>query len=244
MPHQFGQVRVWDRPVRLLHWSFAGSMTLALASGWLGWGGVHAAAGYTAVAVLALRLVWGVCGSHYARFRHFSLSPMAALGYLRDLAHGRARRYVGHNPAASMMVAGLLSLGGLIAVSGLLTDGVINLEGPFGFLFLHVGDAGALALKHLHGALPFGLVLLVVLHVGGVLASGRQHGENLVAAMVTGVKPLVTARHRELPHDLVVPAGILENLFILPEFSDTRVEMPEAALQPVPVRARKGGSSQ
>ncbi len=106
------KVRVWDPLVRGFHWSLVGAFAIA----WLTaeeLQPVHEIAGYMVAGLVAFRLVWGVIGSRYARFAQFLRGPSATLAYLGDVARGRERRYLGHNPAgAAMVLALLLTLSG------------------------------------------------------------------------------------------------------------------------------------
>ena len=59
--HEPASVAVWDRFVRLCHWSLA----TGFGANWLNEGGdpPHRWIGYTAVALVLCRVVWGVIGS-------------------------------------------------------------------------------------------------------------------------------------------------------------------------------------
>jgi cytochrome b len=196
------EVRVWDPLVRVFHWGLAAAITAACVTGWRHRAmGLHEAAGYAIAGLVLVRASWGVWGSHYARFRNFPARPADVARYLAALARGRAARYLGHSPAASAMALGLLLAVLLVAGSGVLAAGVIDLDGPLAFLFPWFSDRAALGVRHVHDAAPWVLLGMVVLHVLGVIVSSRQHGENLVRAMVTGNKPLATARHGEAPLD-------------------------------------------
>ncbi|MCG8049154.1 MAG: cytochrome B, partial [Candidatus Thiodiazotropha endolucinida] len=97
------EIKVWDPLVRLFHWSLVGAFAVA----WLTedeWMGLHANAGYLIAALLLFRLVWGVLGTHYARFTDFVKSPPTVVAYLRDLVQLRAERTLGHNPAGGAMI--------------------------------------------------------------------------------------------------------------------------------------------
>ena len=101
-------VRVWDPLVRVLHWS----LVLAVSLSWLGTfaiAGVHQGAGYVALAIVLLRLLWGAIGSHYARFAQFVRGPRATWVYLKAVLQRREPRYLGHNPLGTCMVLALLA---------------------------------------------------------------------------------------------------------------------------------------
>jgi cytochrome b len=195
-------IRVWDPLVRVFHWALAAGVLAASITGWRHRAmGLHEAAGYGIAGLLLVRASWGVWGSHYARFRNFPVKPRLVLRYLAELVRGRAARYLGHSPAASAMALGLLLAVLLVAGSGVLAAGVIDLDGPFAFLFPLFSDRAALAVRHVHDWAPAVLLGMVMLHVLGVIVSSRQHGENLIRAMVTGDKPLATRRHGAAPVD-------------------------------------------
>jgi cytochrome b len=166
-------VRVWDPLVRIFHWSLVGLFTFAFLTG-DEWQKPHEVAGYTIAGLIAFRVVWGLIGSRYARFASFIYRPSTVAGFLADTMRMKARRYLGHNPAGGMMVAGLL-----LAIVG------ISLSG-----WMMTTDAywGVGWVEELHEAAAFTALGLVALHVGGVIVASFEHGENLVRAMVTGRK--------------------------------------------------------
>ena len=47
---------------------------------------------------------------------------------------------------------------------------------------------GSESLQHLHSAFAYGVVALVVVHLGGVAQASLRHHENLVQAMLVGTK--------------------------------------------------------
>lgn len=168
-----GEVKVWDPLVRVLHWSLVFSVALAWLTHEAG-RSVHLTLGYAALAVVAVRLVWGVVGSRHARFAQFVRGPSAVVGYATDVVRGRARRYLGHNPlGAAMIVALLLAVAGCGITGWLMTTDA------------YWGDEG---MEALHEAFANGLIGMVALHVTGAVVTGLQHGENLVRAMFTGRK--------------------------------------------------------
>jgi cytochrome b len=159
--------------VRLFHWSLA----LSIATAWVAsgdWHRTHEAAGYVAGALVAARIGWGFVGPRYARFTQFVRAPSAVLGYLEEIAAGRESRYVGHNPAGGAMIVVLLAAIASTAITGwLLTTDTFWGSKPMALL---------------HSAFGNGMVVLVSAHVAGVAVAGWRHRENLVRAMVTGLK--------------------------------------------------------
>ena len=166
-------VRVWDRAVRLLHWTLVAAVALS-ALGLVALFGVHQPAGYVALAAVLVRSVWGGVGSRYARFAQFVRGPRAALRYARAVAAGREPRFIGHNPLGGWMVVALM-----LCVIGLALTG-----------WLYTTDAlfGDETVETIHRGLAWTLLGLVVAHVAGVLFTGLRHRENLVAAMFSGAK--------------------------------------------------------
>lgn len=169
-------IPVWDAAVRVLHWTLASAITVAWAStldigvppDW------HECAGYTALACVGLRLLWGVIGSHHARFASFVRGPRTTWRYALQVRQGTAPRHIGHNPLGDWMVVALLLTVGAITVTG----------------WLQTTDRhwGSEPLEQVHTTLAWGLLGLIALHVAGVVLTSRHQRENLVKAMVDGRK--------------------------------------------------------
>jgi cytochrome b len=167
------RILVWDIPTRLFHWllaaSFAGAFLTAESERYRD---VHVALGYLLLALIGFRFVWGLVGTRYARFRSFAFRPSQVLSYLRSLLRGSPQHYVGHNPAGSWVIYGLLLLGVLTGVTGYAT----------------YNEPGGEAFEELHEAFASAMLALVTLHVGGVIISSLLHRENLVGSMLSGYK--------------------------------------------------------
>lgn len=196
-------LRVWDPLIRIFHWSLVAAFAIA----WLTAEEVqpvHEVAGYVVAGLVAFRIVWGLVGPRYARFSQFIRSPGATLAYLDDMLRGREARFLGHNPAgAAMIVALLAALSGTAFTGWLMEDptrqallpGLPQIVAPayadedgeereYG----ERGEGGDGLLKEVHESFANLLLLLVVLHVGGVVLASVRHRENLARAMITGDK--------------------------------------------------------
>lgn len=177
-------INVWDLPVRLFHWTLASAFFIAYLSA-DEVQTLHEIAGYTVAALVLFRLVWGVIGTRYARFSQFVKGPHATADYLKQMAHGKAPRHLGHNPAgAAMIIALLLALVGttLAGMTLLATDG----HGPLAGTFL--AGLREHTVEEVHEFFANSSIFLVFLHVAGVITSSLMHRENLVRAMINGRK--------------------------------------------------------
>jgi cytochrome b len=186
MPQQStDEVKVWDLPVRLFHWTLALSFLLCfLSEDDLPL--IHINAGYLMGGLLIFRLLWGFIGSPHARFGDFVQRPAAVLIYLRESLHFQAPRHLGHNPAGGAMVIALMSCLSLTVLSGLALYGATDFAGPLAGWFR--GGLAADILEAVHEFLANFSLVLIGLHLGGVLFSSLAHGENLVKSMFNGMK--------------------------------------------------------
>ena len=177
---------VWDPFVRFAHWT----LVIAFATAWLTAEEserIHVLSGYTLGTVVLLRILWGFVGPEYARFSSFWPRPADVLDYLRSLALGGGRHYVGHNPAGAAMTIALLLCVLATVGSGLVLLAADEGEGLFS-LFVPRSHRLEEAVEDVHETLADLTLLLVVVHVAGVLLSSFRHRENRVGAMVLGKK--------------------------------------------------------
>jgi len=188
MEQESKQIKVWDVPVRLFHWSLVLGFVLAYVSAEVGILAAHVLIGYFLIALLVFRILWGFLGTQYSRFRAFVFSPAETMGYVKAIRAGQPVHYYGHNPAGALMVFGLLSLLAAIFASGLVTLAVIDYEGPLLFLANQVSDDTSYFFRHAHDFFVDVALLLIPLHLLGVIAGSIQHKENLARSMVTGMK--------------------------------------------------------
>ena len=208
------EIRVWDPLVRLFHWSLVLAFSIAYLSGEEE-SNLHIYAGYVVLGLIAFRVVWGLIGSRYARFSDFVTSPGTLIHYLKGLLARKPQHYVGHNPAGGWMVVAMLICLFIVSVSGLkvyaIEEGLGPLAGEIPTLTLvsaaraddddddHRGhrkekkghdedEAAEEFWEELHEVSSNIMLLLIVLHIGGVIVASRLHNEHLVKAMITGKK--------------------------------------------------------
>lgn len=177
------RILLWDRPVRLFHWSFAVCVTAALVTGTLGgaWMVWHGRFGLSIVALLAFRLVWSVVGSSSARFYLDRLSPRALAQDMRGLWQG-----LGHSPLGSLSVLAMLVLISLQAISGLIADDDIAFRGPWADAVTDSMSGFATAWHHRLSTLVMGLVGV---HITAILWYQCIRRRDLVRPMLHGWVP-------------------------------------------------------
>lgn len=166
-------VAVWDLPLRLWHWALAASILAA----WFTppvYDRLHRILGYTVLALLAFRLVWGFWGSRYSRFRMVGVRLRAAPRYLLNLRRGITGRYIGLNPAGTLMLVALLLSIAVSAITGAMS--------------VTITFFGVWWVEDTHHYSSDAVMVLVVLHVLGVVLMGLLQRENLIRAMFTGRK--------------------------------------------------------
>lgn len=194
-------IRVWDISIRLFHWSLVVTFAVAYITGEVE-GAVHASVGYIVLALLIYRLVWGLVGTKYARFTSFLFGPKETIDYLKGIMSGRVKRYLGHNPAGSVMIF-LLLLSLFAAVWSGLELYAQEGKGPLATNVVNIiSIAGANGeeddrededdqnefWEELHEVASHASLILIALHILGVFVSSALHKENLVKSMITGRK--------------------------------------------------------
>lgn len=214
-------LRVWDLPTRLFHWTLVVLLVALFVSGqfgglslvvdrqvlgmevniFLGNMDIHMLLGQAVLALVLFRLMWGVVGSSTARFTSFVRGPRPLRAYVGAILRGEVPATTGHNPAGALVILVMLGLllvqGGL----GLFGNDDIFSQGP---LADKVSKATSDRLTVLHGQVFLGLVAVVVVHVGAAFYY-LVRGKNLIRPMVTGRKAADSLPPDAAPPRLVSP---------------------------------------
>lgn len=165
------QVKVWDLPLRLFHWSLLIAIALAFLSSeedsflnrW------HILSGWVAAVLIVFRCVWGFVGGEHSRFSNF-IRPSRIADHISGLFRGRGEATLGHNPLGAVAVVILLAL---IAAT------------------VWTGAFGGEAAEELHEVIAWTLLAMVGVHIAAVIVMSAIERENLVRAMIGGHKPAV-----------------------------------------------------
>lgn len=181
------EVKVWDAPTRIFHWSLVACFAGAWITAEMGDREWHERFGLAVIALVLFRIVWGFVGGEFARFTSFVRGPGAVIAYVRETIGGRHREQPGHNPLGALAILALLLLLATQAGMGLFANDDILYEGPLYHLVTY--DLSG-TLTGWHHRL-FDLILIVVgIHVLAVISYMLFLGVDLIQPMFTGVKRL------------------------------------------------------
>ncbi len=183
-----GKVLVWDLPTRLFHWLLVILVTTSFITAKIGGNAMqyHEWSGFTILALLLFRLVWGFVGSRESRFATFVRGPAAVFRYAVKILRPDSRHYLGHNPLGGWSIIAMLSALMVQAGTGLFANDDIDTEGP---LYKWVSEATSDWLTRVHKLNQEVIIGLVAIHILAVLFYFFYKRENLLKPMITGFKP-------------------------------------------------------
>ena len=212
---RFERVYVWQRPIRLFHWTAVASVTTLFVTGLListpifsGQGEawevfvmgrvrqVHFAAAYVFVVAYVWRSLWFFLGNRYARS---GFPAVWKARWWHDLARqindylrfDFGTPHAGHNALGGLSYTiFVIGLGMAQILTGFALYGESN---PGGFWDSLVGWVipllGGSARTHVwHHLFAWGFAVFAILHVYIVFYDGQQYKNGLVTSMVSGVK--------------------------------------------------------
>ena len=184
---QAGGLRVWDLPVRLFHWSLVLLVIVSVTTAQIGGNAmqIHEWSGFTILALVLFRVLWGLVGGGHARFADFVRGPRAVLSYARSLWRGPAQHYAGHNPLGGWMVVALLTCLLVQTGTGLFSNDDVMTEGP---LVKWISKDTSDFISGIHEANSKLLLALVALHVAAAIYYLVAKRDNLIRPMITGRK--------------------------------------------------------
>jgi cytochrome b len=188
------RARLWDGPVRLVHWTLVALIAFAwwAAEDHLNW---HRWSGYAVIGLVLFRIYWGFAGAGAAKFSSFMKGPRATLAYLRTLGERTPSETPGHNPLGALSVLALLAIVLIQVGTGLFAVDIDAFEG--GPLSDRVSFETGRELAELHELTFRVLQGLVVLHLAAIAFYYLWKRTNLIRPMLTGWR--MFPRDPELP---------------------------------------------
>ena len=175
---------VWDRIIRLTHILLIFGVITAFLTYEFDMMEWHMLNGYSLLAVIVLRIIWGFVGSENARFSSFIKHPRVVLNYVITWKNQRVP--LGHNPLGGYAVLTLLGALLLQGVTGLFSTDDVLTEGP---LYSSVSSSTAKFITFIHeNNFWFALMPIIAIHIMAIIIYWRVKKANLVKPMITGYK--------------------------------------------------------
>lgn len=205
------RVRIWDLPTRLFHWLLAALVVFSFTTGKLGgdWMEWHFRSGYAIASLLLFRLLWGLAGSHYARFANFLPSPSRVWSTLRSQRPAAITVSAGHSALGMLSVYALLVVLVVQVTAGMFTNDGSFTEGPW---VKFISGATSDRLSTLHYYNGWLVAALVALHVAAIAFYLLARREDLITPMFTGDKLGLTALPAEDGSAIRLRAAVLAAL--------------------------------
>ena len=173
---------IWDLPLRLFHWLLAVAVIVSIGSVKNENMFVHEKSGLTILGLLGFRLVWGLIGSHHARFVHFVKSPGEVISYIRGRFAGNRDHQPGHAPSGGYATMAILLVLSVMASLGLMANDDVLYEAP---LAAWAGEFTQPA-SFWHRRIEVLIFAIIVLHLAAIATYRFLLGQNLIPAMIHG----------------------------------------------------------
>ena len=179
---------IWGLPTRIFHTC----LVLFIAITWISaeddFMQIHSAFGYAVGILVIFRLIWGVIGPKYSHFRDFNFSIKNAIEFSKNVFTHINKKYLGHNPAASIVLFIMLFIIIIAVITGVLALGEQEAKG----FFSNLSNTSLKSMELFEGLHEFFadfMLVFIFMHVVGVLTDRLLHKEDGTAkSILTGYK--------------------------------------------------------
>jgi cytochrome b len=217
---------IWSLPTRIFHWLLVIGMVAAyILSDEEELLNFHSSVGYMVGILIIFRIIWGFAGPKYSRFSDFPIGMNSLKNFATDMK-GSKSHSPGHNPAASIVMMGIILFSLMIVVTGIL---LLASEGQGLFAFIKIGLSEDI-LKETHEISVNIVIGLVIAHLLGNLVDfiSNKKAATLLS-MFTGYKNIDAEGIKLTSFQKFIAAiGILAALAIVPYSIVTQKLTPEA----------------
>ncbi|MFV0564142.1 cytochrome b/b6 domain-containing protein [Malaciobacter mytili] len=193
---------IWSLPTRAFHWLFVVGILVAFLTDDDHLLNYHAIVGYALLILLAFRILWGVFGPKYSKFKDF---PTSEIKQYSSTIFSKESKYIGHNPAASYIMIIMLVCTFLIILTGVLTYGIQEGKGILGFLN-ETYFKNMKSMDNIHEFFANFFIFLIVLHLIGIVVDKVLHKE------VETLKSICTG-YKNSKEDKSIKLNIFQKLF-------------------------------
>lgn len=205
---------IWSIPTRIFHWLLVIGMVAAyIVAEEEELLNVHSSIGYSVGILLLFRIIWGFTGPKYSRFSDFPIGISALKSFFADMKTSKSHS-PGHNPAASVVMLGIILFSLIIVVSGVL---LLASKGQGLFVFVQTGLSEN-SIKETHEIAVNIVIVLVIAHLLGNLVdfiTNKKTGT--LQSMFTGYKNIEGESIKlNLFQKIIATVGIISAIAIFP----------------------------
>ena len=161
------KAQIWTLPTRIFHWLLAiGFASAYVLSDFEDLNRFHFAFGAFVGSLAFFRIIFGFIGPKYSHFRDFPIGIKKIVQFIKTF-RDKTKTYIGHNPAAAVVMLGILITAVLCGTSGYLFYGVKS----------HAFDLGISrgSMKEIHEIFANLFLILVAVHFLGVIIDNIFH---------------------------------------------------------------------
>lgn len=173
----------------------------------------HSSVGYAVGILIIFRIIWGFTGPKYSRFSDFPFGLSDLKSFFAEMKKSKSDS-PGHNPAASLVMLGIILFSLMIVVSGTL---LLSSKGQGFFSSFSIGVSSDI-LKETHEIAVNIVIGLVILHLLGNLVDFLFNNKvGTLKSMFTGYKNIEAESIRLNSFQKILAAvGIVSALAIFP----------------------------
>ncbi|MGD2101568.1 MAG: Ni/Fe-hydrogenase, b-type cytochrome subunit [Acidimicrobiia bacterium] len=212
------EVRVWELPVRIVHWTIFFCVVVLSFTGFyigtpflitgsdpgfvMGWArSIHSIAAWVMIAAVVARIIWAFTGNEWSRWDQFiprrkdrRQGGREALKYYLFLRREPPRE-IGHNPLAGITYTVLYAMFGVQIVTGLALKGLDDPGGALSTLTGWVFSLGSIpAVRLTHHLIMWLTWGFVVHHVYSAVLVDSAERTGIISSIFTGRKQVARER--------------------------------------------------
>lgn len=176
------KTKVWTVSIRIFHWLLAiGFASAYILSDFDNYENLHYAFGLFVGVLILFRIIYGFIGNKYANFEDFPISIKNQITFITQFFK-KDKTYIGHNPAASIVMIGIFIVGLFCSISGYMlysteNPSIINVSLSEDFL------------EETHEILANLFLGLVIIHLIGIFTDLLIHSKTrTLQSIFTGYK--------------------------------------------------------
>jgi len=176
------RTKVWTVSIRIYHWLLAIGFTVAyILSDFDNYQNLHYAFGLFVGVLIFFRIIYGFIGNKYSNFKDFPISIRSQITFVKHYFK-KDKTYIGHNPAASIVMLSIFIVGLFCSISGYLLYSTENQT----FININLGED---FIEEAHEILANLFLILVIIHLVGIFADFLFHSKTrALQSIFTGYK--------------------------------------------------------